>query len=288
VGAAAPAPLPAFDGREAQSWIERQCALGPRVPGTAAHAAWLRMVVSHFDSLGVPLRRQMFRRPSPLGADTLALTNLLASFRPGVRPRILLGSHWDSRPWADEDPDPTLRSRPVPGANDGASSSAVLLVLARLLRANPPPLGVDLAFFDMEDMGGVGKPEEYCQGSLEMVRQWTGPLPDWVVVLDMIGSDHTEFGKEAASEAQAPDLLHLIFELARERGYSEWNPESRLAVVDDHLPFQAAGVPAVVVIGFNDPYWHTLQDDPLRTSPERLSRVGTVILDLLQGGRLAP
>jgi hypothetical protein len=283
---AAGAGIPAFDGREAQIWIERQCALGPRVPGTKAHERWIRMVTAYFDSLRVPVRKEVFLRPSPLGADTLRLTNLVASIRPGVRPRLLLGAHWDSRPWADADPDSAMRHLPVPGANDGASGVAVLLVLARMMGENPPPLGVDLAFFDMEDMGRSGRSEEYCQGSRFMASNWPGTPSDWVVVLDMVGSEAAQFGREAYSMQQAPDLVDLLFRLAAEKGYREWNPESEYAVVDDHLSFQAIGVPAVDVIGFNDPNWHTRRDDPRSTSALRLFRVGTIMAELAWGGHL--
>lgn len=288
VAGAARAEVPSIDGREAQRWIERQCALGPRVPGSAAHRAWLGMVSAHLDSCAATWSRQEFTRPSPLGPDTLRLTNLVASFRPGVRPRLLLGAHWDSRPWADQDPDPANHGKPVPGANDGGSGVAVLAELARVFRRQPPPIGIDLAFFDLEDMGRPGHPEEYCQGSLEMARRWSGPLPDWVVVLDMVGSDLTTFGREEYSYRQSPGLVDLLFDIALDRGYTEWDPSRSWAVIDDHLPFQALGVPAVVVIGFDDPYWHTLRDDPLRTSSRRLQRVGQVVLDLIYGGRLAP
>jgi hypothetical protein len=283
---AAGAGVPTFDGREAQGWIERQCALGPRVPGTKAHERWIRMVTTYLDSLHVPVRREEFSRPSPLGADTLRLTNLVASIRPGVRPRLLLGAHWDSRPWADADPDPAMRNLPVPGANDGASGVAVLLVLARMMQEHAPSIGVDLAFFDMEDMGRSEHPEEYCQGSRFMASNWLGAPPDWVVVLDMVGSEETQFGREAYSVRQAPDLVDLLFRIAGAKGYREWNPESEYAVVDDHLPFQEIGVPAVDVIGFNDPNWHTRRDDPRHTSALRLFRVGTVMSELIWGGHL--
>jgi glutaminyl-peptide cyclotransferase len=284
----AEAAAPAFSGDRAQTWIERQCALGPRVPGTKAHERWIRMVTSYLDSLRVPVRKEAFSRPSPLGADTLRLTNLVASLRPGVRPRLLIGAHWDSRPWADQDPDSALRRRPVPGANDGASGVAVLLELARMMAQIPPPLGVDLAFFDMEDMGKSESGEGYCQGSLYMATNWPGPPPDWVVVLDMVGSEASQFGREAYSVQQAPALVDLLFRLAGERGYREWNPESEYGVEDDHVSFQSVGIPAVDVIGFNDPNWHTSRDDPRHTSALRLFRVGTVMADLIWGGHLGP
>ena len=227
VAGAARSEQPAFSGEAAKMWVVRQCALGPRVPGTPAHTAWLRMVHSYFDSLQVPCREERFVHPSPLGPDTLNLTNLVASFRPGARPRLLLGAHWDSRPWADEDPDPAARKRPVLGANDGASGAGVLLELARILKASPPPLGVDLAFFDGEDLGREGHPEEYCLGSQWMAEQWTGPPPDWVIVLDMVGSPGMELSRELYSRTQAPDLVELIFRIAREKGYPEWDPGSR-------------------------------------------------------------
>lgn len=292
---AVPAVVPGpFAGREAQRWIERQCALGPRVPGTRAHADWLRMVRSYFDSLGVPVRAEPFRVPRPPGpavrgqSDTLSLTNLVVSFGPEVQPRLLLGAHWDSRPWADQDPDPAKRGRPVLGANDGASGVAVLLVLARILKENPAPMGVDLAFFDGEDLGRDEMPEEFCLGSQHMASNWTGPLPTWVLVLDMVGSETLEIGRELYSHAQSPDLLDLIFRVARERGFAEWNWEAQYAVFDDHIPFQRLGVPAVVLIGFNDPVWHTVRDDPSRTSPRSLSRVGDVVTALIYGGILVP
>jgi hypothetical protein len=292
-GAASPvgavsASVPVFDGQAAQRWIERQCSLGPRVPGTTAHGQWLRMVGGYLDSLGVNTRREEFRHPSPLGPDTLRGTNLVVSFRPAVRPRLLLGAHWDSRPWADQDPDPAMRSLPVLGANDGASGVAVLLVLARMLQENPPPFGVDLAFFDMEDLGRNDHPEEFCVGSRFMAENWPGALPDWAIVVDMVGSESTQFGREAYSMRSAPDLVDLLFSIAAERGYHEWNPEVSIAVVDDHLSFQSVGVPAVDIIGFNDPHWHTRRDDPSHTSPLRLSRVGAVLAEVLWGGRFRP
>lgn len=291
-GAAGVAPV--FSGEEAQRWIVRQCALGPRVPGTAAHAAWLKMVHGYLDSLKLEVRTERFQMPRPAGPgrevlpDPLVLTNLLVSVRPGVRPRLLLGAHWDSRPWADEDPDPAKHNQPVLGANDGASGVAVLLVLARLLAETPPSMGVDLAFFDGEDLGKHDKPEEYCLGSQRMAANWAGPPPDWVLVLDMVGSETLEMGREYHSWNQAPELVELIFRVAREKGFSQWNWDTQLAVIDDHIPFQRLGVPAAVLIGFNDPVWHTVKDVPERTSARALGRVGEVVSTLIYGGYFVP
>jgi glutaminyl-peptide cyclotransferase len=288
------ADSPVFSGEEAQAWVVKQCALGPRVPGTPAHAAWLTLVRGELKSLGLSVSEQAFKVPRPSGypdrtaPDPLECTNLVASIRPGVRPRLLIGAHWDSRPWADQDPDPAVRLRPVLGANDGGSGVAILLVLARLLKDRPPPFGVDLAFFDGEDLGRPDRAEEFCQGSQWMATHWQNPLPDWVIVLDMVGSQQLEIGREEYSAYQSPELLDLIFQIARNKGYGEWNPQTSYAVVDDHIAFQRLGVPAIDLIGFNDPVWHTGSDDPSRTSPRSLGRVGDVLTTLIYGGFLKP
>lgn len=280
--------VPSFDGSAALRWVERQCALGPRVPGTKAHRAWLRMVGAYLDSLGLSVTRQGFSHPSPLGPDTLHLTNLLVRVRPGLSPRLLLGAHWDSRPWSDQEPDPALQNRPVPGANDGASGVAVLLVLAGILARQGPPLGVDLAFFDLEDMGREGTPEEYCLGSRFMAEGWVGSPPDWVVVLDMVGANNLQIGRELYSQSQAPELQELLFRIAADRGFAEFNPALQLAIEDDHLSFQRIGVESVVLIGFNDPVWHTQRDTPDHISTRSLEHVGEVVCELIYGGRLVP
>lgn len=284
-----PAPgAPRVDGDEAHRWVVRQCDLGPRVPGTPAHSAWIEMVRGYLDSLGVEYQLQRFPHPDPHGGGTLTGTNILARFRPEARPRVLFGAHYDSRAWCDEEDSTIAATHAVPGANDGASGSALLLVLARALRENPPPLGVDLAFFDAEDQGDHGSEDTWCLGSAYAAANWPWDYPDWVIVLDMIGSPHTEFGRELYSKMYASSLQDLVFQVAAEKGFREWNPQAEYPVMDDHVPFLRMGIPSIVVIGFNDPFWHTRRDEPANVSPERLSRVGEVVSTLIYEGRLAP
>src|SRR5690606_8932351 len=146
---------PAFDGARAYAEVERQVAFGPRVPGSEAHDAARRYFVETL----TPLADQVYEQPvaftSADSAFSVSGTNIVASFnlQPEPRLRVLLAAHWDSRPRADRDPDPAKRSRPVPGANDGASGVAVLLEIARILHANPLGIGVDMILFDLEDLG---------------------------------------------------------------------------------------------------------------------------------------
>ncbi len=279
---------PVIEGDEIFNWVVRQCDLGPRVPGTPAHAAWLEMTRGYLDSLGVDYQLQRFPHPDPYTGRTITGTNVLVRFRPEKRPRVLFGTHFDTRAWCDEEDSTIAKTHAVPGANDGASAAALLLVLARHLRDRPPPLGVDLAFFDAEDQGTRGREETWCIGSSYAAANWPWTMPDWVIILDMIGSPHTEFGRELYSRTYARDLQDLVFGIAAEKGFREWNPETEYYVLDDHVPFLRAGIPSIVVIGFNDPFWHTRQDVPANVSPERLARVGEVVSTLIYDRRLSP
>lgn len=274
----------AFDGSEALGWIERQCALGPRVPGTAAHRECQEMIVHHLESLGLAPERLSFTAEHPRGQGKVAGTNLFVRIRPEATPRLLLGAHYDTRPWADAENDSSLHEKPVLGANDGGSGVALLLVLARHFSENPPPIGIDLAFFDLEDLGSHGAPESFALGSQWLALNYPGALPDAVLVLDMVGSPTAQFGRELYSWQFAPEWVDLVPQIARQLGYIEWEGAREHAVFDDHLPFLQQGIPANVIIGFDDPNWHTLRDTPDRISARTLSHVGEVVLEIVRGG----
>lgn len=280
---------PEFSGEEAYTWVRRQVELGPRVPGSAAHAACLEMMESALDGLGIAHHRQPFRAANPLiEGDTLQLNNLFAALAPPKRPRLLLGAHWDTRPWSDEEPDSSRHHLPVPGANDGASGVAVLLTLARHFQENPPPIGIDLAFFDGEDLGRPGHPQEYALGSQHMAAHYPGGLPDYVLVLDMVGSVNLEVGIELFAYERHPQWVDLAFQVAESLGYTEWNRDVRDYVFDDHAPFLVQGIAANVIIGFSDPNWHTQADDLGAIRASSLAKVGNVVLQMVYGGYLMP
>jgi len=153
-GVEGPTPgRPAFDGSAAMELVRRQVDFGPRVPGTDGHAAQLAWMLARLDSLAPIVVADTFVHVTTSASDTLTLVNVLARFSPEATRRILFLAHWDTRPTSDEATDPALAEVPVPGANDGASGTAVLLALAELLSDAPPPMGVDLLFVDGEDYG---------------------------------------------------------------------------------------------------------------------------------------
>ena len=188
--------VPTFDGALAWERVDTQCRFGPRVPGTTGHQNCLEWILSEIEASGLTAERLDFRVPAPATGEAMDLTNVVVRIAPERTPRLLLGAHWDTRPWSDEEKDPALRALPVPGANDGGSGVAILLGLADLLAADPPPIGVDLVFFDGEDQGRPGSPWEYALGSQWMAANWTGPRPDYVLVLDMVGNSDSGLGRD--------------------------------------------------------------------------------------------
>jgi glutaminyl-peptide cyclotransferase len=278
------------DGERAQGRGAFQVAAGARVPGSAAHARILEWMAAELTRLGGRVERQAFR-DSSLGRP-LALTNLIARFGPAAAPAaargagsgraaapgIVLCAHWDSRPWADRDPDPAMRALPVPGANDGASGVAVLLEVAELMSRRPPPLPVDLVFFDGEDQGQANEAGGFCLGAHHYARQLTrtGEKPQAAFLFDMVGDRDLEIYPEVQSAERAANLVALVLEGARATGAHQFKSEPRYSITDDHIPLLDAGVPAVDIIDFDYPAWHTHRDLPDQTSPASLAAVARV------------
>jgi Zn-dependent M28 family amino/carboxypeptidase len=260
-----PEPVPAsFDGQRAYTDVQTQVAFGPRIPGSEGHAkiqAWMReelvkagwqVEAQESEALGHPIQ------------------NIVAK-RGDESPQIIIGAHYDTRMFADNDPDPANHSLPVPGANDGASGVAVLLELARTLPQDTVP--VWLVFFDAEDNGRIDG-WDWILGSTEFVKN--NPLqPQAVVIVDMIGDADLNIYKEKNSNAELTDE---IWEIAQELGYeSVFIPEYKYSILDDHTPFLRAGIPAIDIIDFDYPYWHTLQDVPENVSAASLKAVGQTL-----------
>jgi Zn-dependent M28 family amino/carboxypeptidase len=198
------------------------------------------------------------------------IENLVAK-RVADSPQVILGAHYDTRMFADSDPDPAQHTQAVPGANDGASGVSVLLELARSLPKETVPIW--LVFFDAEDNGRI-EGWDWILGSREFVKN--NPVrPRAAIIVDMIGDADLNIYKERNSD---PELTDEIWEVARELGYeSEFIPEYKHAMLDDHTPFLEAGIPAVDIIDFDYPYWHTIQDTPDKVSAESLRAVGETL-----------
>lgn len=264
----------AFDGQRAFAHAESQMAFGPRTPGSQAHEQTRAYIADTLAEYGWQAQQP---EGELLGQQVF---NLLAT-RSGADggPWIILGAHYDSRFFADHDPDPALQLQPVPGANDGASGVALLLELARVLPLHEPAATVTLAFFDAEDNGGIDG-WDWIMGSRLAADSLT-ELPDAVVILDMIGDANLQIYLERSSD-QA--LAAEIWTTAAKLGYADvFINEPKFTIMDDHTPFLAREIPAVDIIDFDYPYWHTSQDTLDKISARSMGIVGEVVLAWVLG-----
>lgn len=280
--------VPVFSGERAMEWLVKQCAIGPRTPGSSGNAQLRADILALAGRCGLSATELCFTATDPFSDQPVELCNIVVSAGPEQGPRLWLGAHFDTRPVSDKDPDPALRSQPLTGANDGASGTAILLHLMELFAVQAPAQGVDLLFLDGEDSGSAGQPQEFCLGSAHLARTWqdfgsplAGEPPAGVIILDMVGDRDLTIPMEQYSQRYSPDLLDRVFRRAAALGLPAFAPVPGPAVYDDHIPFIQAGIPAVDLIDFDYPAWHTTGDVPAACSPASLAQVGTLMVDLL-------
>ena len=282
---------PQFDGAAAQALVERQVAFGPRIPGREGHAAQLAWMLARLDSLADQVETRPFTHAhTQIPGLTLQLTNVVARFRPSATRRLLFLAHFDTRPFADQADTQAGRALPVPGANDGASGTAVLLQVARHLADQPPShdVGIDLLFTDGEDYGPT------LADMLLGARQYASEAdpaapPIYAVLLDLVGDADPSFPVERYSENFAPDVVERVWSVAADLGYGDTFPLTGGSFIqDDHLPLNQAGIPTVNIIDFDygagNGLWHTPDDLPIHTRASTLEMVGEVVLELIYAG----
>ena len=226
---------------------------------------------------------------------TLTLTNIIASFRPEAKQRVLYCAHWDSRPRADREKDEAKQKLGIPGANDGASGAAVLLHLAELLAVSKPAVGVDLVFFDGEDYGKEHDESMYCLGSKYFASSIPADYaPLFGVLLDLVGDKDAVFPEEEYSVQYARDIVTLVWSTAGQLGIPNFKVQGYGGIIDDHGPLNTvAGIKVIDIIDAElvgqaakdarRKYWHSLADTPEQCSAETLGKVGTVLIHILFG-----
>ena len=260
--------IQAFDGNRSFGDLEYQMKLGPRIIGSQAHEQVREWIIEENQGSGWIVEVQS---ENVSGQD---IHNIIAWRDVDLElPWVIIGAHYDTRIYADRDPNIENRTQPVPGANDGASGVSVLMELARVLPTN---LGANvwLVFFDAEDNGSLPG-GEWAMGSRAFVES-LDEKPEAVVIVDMVGDRDLEIFMEKNSE---PNLSQEIWKIAAELGYGEvFVPFPKHRIIDDHLPFIQSGIPAVDIIDFDYPYWHTVGDTIDKVSADSLQNVGDVII----------
>ena len=247
---------------------------GPRIPGSPTAARTLMRIEQKVRRWVPEVRREPFSHAGN------RMMNLVARLAPGKGRPVMVAAHWDTRRWCDRDPDPRWRDRPLPGANDGASGAAILVELARVLSPHLLEREVRLVWLDGEDWGH--RAEDMFLGARAYTRRHAQDLPEWGILLDMVGEREVRIPRERLSEEGAPGLLRAIFHRARQLGLSATFPDvPGESVMDDHTVFLDRGVPVVDLIDFDYPEWHTHDDTPARCSPDSLEQVGRLVMSCI-------
>ena len=276
--------IPSFDAKRAMDLLKTQCSFGARHPGSSGHIQMKKFMQKILYPLSDSLYIMDEAIPHPYEKSTMHLTNYLSRYNLDATYRIMLMAHWDSREFADRDPDPQNHKLPVLGANDGASGVAVLLTLAEILHALPLlNIGIDLLFVDGEDQGRSGDSENFGLGTRAFSKHVPDPRPQFAICLDMVADHEQHFLIEYFSLQYAPEVVQAIWTLANDLGYTQFEKRIGRAIMDDHYYlYKYAKIPAIDIIDFDYPnsevnYWHTVQDVPENCAPESLGNVGTVM-----------
>ena len=280
-----------FNADSAYAYVKAQCSFGPRVPATEAHAKCLAYLTSFLSKCCDTVIVQK-GYVSTTGTDKkLPISNVIASFNPQNSQRLLLVAHWDSRPWADNDPDEANHTKPVMGANDGASGVGVLLEVARQLSINRPEIGVDILLVDAEDSGTSDNEESWGLGA----QYWAPPphatphTPRFGILLDMVGASGARFSREYFSSTYAASFIDEVWGVAAQLGLqSYFVNDNGGGVTDDHVFINKAGIPCIDIIDMPQgsstgffPQWHTVADDMSIIDKTTLGAVGRTLTTLI-------
>lgn len=289
---------PSFDSDSAYRYCKEQCDFGPRIMNSRAHDECEQYIISKFESFGL---ETMSQKTTLRGYDGTMLrsTNIIASYKPEATTRVLLCAHWDSRPWADNDPDENNHHTPVMAANDGASGVAVMMEIARLISKDTLSIGVDFICFDAEDWGtpqwsDITTDEEvWALGAYHWAgnHHKEGYEARYGILLDMVGGQGARFYQEGLSAQNAKGIVDKIWAAAEVVGYGSFFPrESGGWITDDHVPLnEIAKIPTVDIIPhYPDckessfgPTWHTVSDDMEHIDKNTLKAVGQTVIQVL-------
>jgi hypothetical protein len=288
---------PVFNEDSAYEYIHNQVKFGPRVPNSKAHKACGKYLIDFLRAQGAVIYTQKFEAKAYDGKQ-LELTNIIASFNIKQPKRVIIASHWDTRPFADQDDKDTLKA--IDGANDGASGVGVIMEIARVLKQakEQPEIGIDLILFDGEDYGepsfytGKHYATSWCLGSqywsdhkhMSMYKAYYG------ILLDMVGAKGASFAKEGVSMEYAPTVVNTVWSHAKRIGYGHvFKDIVSPGIIDDHtFVNEHAMIPMIDIIEYEPSngnyfgsYWHTHDDNINVIDKTTLKAVGQTLLETL-------
>jgi hypothetical protein len=282
----------AFDSSRAMKYLEDICKIGPRMCGTDGMKTQQDLLEAHFKPLADKITWQRFEATQRSVHKPVAMANLIVSWNPERKRRVLVCSHYDTRPHADQEQDPRRWRQPFVSANDGGSGVALLMELATHVKELKSTVGVDFILFDGEEYV-FDADDEYFFGSTHFAREYRKArlkdrnLPAYVggILLDMVGGKNAHFPLEQNSWMKAPTLTKQVWGIADELKCSAFRSTelSKYPVRDDHIPLnEIAGISTVDIIDFDYTHWHRITDVPENCSADSLEQVAKVVSVWLQ------
>ena len=278
-----PRRAPSFDQEHAYTLLKDLCNVGPRNHGSESKLKGEQWIQDQLREAGAEVSVHELTYQGKESESSETFRNIIGRIRPSEPRRVMVGTHYDTRSWADRDPRKELRSTPIIGANDGASGVAVMLEMARAWKADPPPVGVDLIFFDGEEFGRTDSIEDHLVGSNAWVRDHPEYKPEWGVVLDMVGDSSLHIPKERVSAARACKAVRRIWEAAGRVGSTAFTDSFYRHVWDDNLAFIDRGIPVALLIDPQYRWFHTTEDLPDKCSAQSLGQVGRAVMEAIYG-----
>ena len=284
-GAEAAAALE-IDGKRTMGYLELICNIGPRMSGTAGMKRQQELLGKHFEDLGLKVQMQTFPAKQTSQRESIEMANMIVSIHPERKRRIILCAHYDTRPIADQEPDPRKWREKFVSANDGGSGVALLMELAHHLPKLTTKVGIDFVLFDGEEYIFERERDRYFFGSEHFAKTWraTKNRPDYAaaILFDMIAGKTPRFPVEGYSWGRAQALCVEVWRIAGELKCGSFLNEIGDRVLDDHLALQTAGIPAIDIIDFQYPHWHRLSDTPENCAADGMVQVARVVSVWLQ------
>ncbi|NVO03108.1 MAG: M28 family peptidase [Bacteroidetes bacterium] len=289
--------VPVFNGDSAYYFVKKQVGFGPRVTNSKENKKCADYIAGKLKEYTDDVSIQNGKMRA-FDGSILNLKNIIASFNPEKTDRIFLCSHWDSRPFSDQDPDKENHSKPILGANDGASGVGVLMEIARLLKISKPNIGVDLILFDAED---YGQPENstfpdmedsWCLGSQYWSNNPHKPNYNakYGILLDMVGAENATFTMEGTSMFYASDFVRKVWDAGKRAGFENYFvAKETKEIIDDHMYInRIKKIPTIDIIQY-EPIsqsnfyvnWHTQKDDMNGINKNTLKAVGQTLLTVI-------
>jgi glutaminyl-peptide cyclotransferase len=279
---------PVFNEDSAYAYTEKQVSFGPRIPNTPAQVKCADWLINQLKPLADTVYVQRTNVTGP-GKRSLPCINIIAAFNPGAKQRILLLSHWDTRPNADQDA--FDKTKKLDGADDGASGVGVLLETARQLHAQKPTTGIDILLVDVEDSGVSEEENSFCLGTQYWAKNLHTPgyKANYGILLDMVGGRHSQFFMEAGSQQYAYGPMKMFWGVGNRLGYSDRFRYENIGagITDDHVYVNTlTGIPTFDIIALQQngnfvPHWHTSNDNMSVIDKSTLKVVGQTILEVI-------